>query len=213
MGKKLTFLAAADLHGNRQAYKGLAYHARGRDVDLVILAGDLTRYRDDALEEEILNILITIRKPVLFVMGNDDACEWRNEHNLVNLNMIRYVYNDIPFAGYQYSNPFAGGDFEKTEAEQAEDFKTLNDIVDCKTVLVTHNACYGILDEPDAGRHEGGRGLHDLCVNAEPKFHICGHIHESAGVRDNHFNVSWPKRKEIVKIEYYSGMYEFIRNK
>lgn len=210
MNKRLTFLAAADLHGKRQAYKEIAYHARLRDVDLVVLAGDLTRYRDDALEEEIKDIMKSIRKPVLFVMGNDDACEWQSEYNLVNLNMKRYVYNDIPFTGYHYSNPFAGGDFEKTEEEQAVDFIKLKELVDGETVFVTHNPCYGILDEPDEGRHEGGRGLGGLCSSLMPKYHICGHIHESAGVLGNHFNVAWPKAKNIVKIEYYSGMYEFI---
>ena len=211
--KKLTILAAADLHGKRQAYKSLAYHARQRDIDIVVLAGDLTRYRDDALEEEIKDILKSIKKPVLFVMGNDDAYEWQSEYNLVNLNMKRYVYHDIPFSGYQYSNPFAGGDFEKTEEEQALDLIKLKELVDSDTVLVTHNPCYGILDEPDTGRHEGGRGLGELCSSLRPKYHIFGHIHESAGVQDNHFNIAWPKAKSIVKIEYYTGKYEFIKVK
>lgn len=211
--KKLTILAAADLHGKRQAYKSLAYHARQREIDIVVLAGDLTRYRDDALEDELKDILISICKPVLFIMGNDDPYEWSSEHNLVNLNQRRYVYNDIPFVGYQYSNPFVGGDFEKTEEEQSEDFKTLKGLVDSNTVLVTHNPCYGILDEPDTGRHEGGRGLGELCSSLRPKYHICGHIHESAGVQDNHFNVAWPKAKNIVKIEYYTGIYELIKVK
>lgn len=213
ISKKLTILAAADLHGKKQAYKGLAYHARQRDVDLVVLAGDLTRYRDDALEEEIKDILKSIRKPVLFVMGNDDAYEWQREYNLVNLNMKRYVYHNIPFTGYQYSNPFAGGDFEKIEEEQIKDLKVLSGFVDSDTILVTHNPCYGILDEPDKGRHEGGRGLFDFCSHIRPKYHIFGHIHESAGVEGNHFNVSWPKKKEIVKLEYYTGQYRFIKVK
>lgn len=213
INKKLTFLAAADLHGKRQAYKSLAYHARQRGIDLVILAGDLTRYRDDTLEEEIKEILKSIHKPVLFVMGNDDACEWQSELNLVNINQKKYIFHDVPFVGYQYSNPFVGGDFEKTEEEQGVDFIKLKELVYSDTVLVTHNPCFGILDEPDMGRHEGGRGLRELCSSLNPKYHIFGHIHESAGVEGNHFNVSWPKRKEIMKIEFYTGMYEFIKVK
>lgn len=84
MSQKLTFIVAADLHGKRRLYKAIAHHAKNKDVNLVILAGDLTRYRDDALEEEIKDILISIKKPVLFVMGNDDEFEWKSELNLIS---------------------------------------------------------------------------------------------------------------------------------
>jgi Icc-related predicted phosphoesterase len=211
--KKLTFLAAADIHGKRSAFKGLAHHARHRDIDLVILAGDLTRYRDDAITDENKDILRSIRKPVLFVMGNDDEYEWMSESNLINLNMKKYIFHDVPFVGYQYSNPFSGGEFEKTEEQQNKDLVKLSELVDYNTVLVTHNPCYGILDEPEKGRHEGGHGLFDLCSSKNPKYHLCGHIHESAGTAGNHFNVAYPKNKYIVKIEYYSGEYEFIKVK
>jgi len=73
--KRLNIIAAADIHGKRSVYKSITYRARQKEIDLVILAGDLTRYRDDALEEEIKDILNSIRKPVLFVMGNDDEQE------------------------------------------------------------------------------------------------------------------------------------------
>jgi len=210
---KLTFLAAADLHGKRSVYKGLAHHARNKDIDLVILAGDLTRYRDDAITEENKDILRSIRKPVLFVMGNDDEYEWMSESNLINLNMKKYIFHDVPFVGYQYSNPFAGGEFEKTEEQQYEDLVKLSELIDSSTVLVTHNPCFGILDEPDKGRHEGGRKLFELCGRLNPRYHLSGHIHESAGVEGNHFNVAYPKDKNILKIEYYSGEYEFIKVK
>lgn len=211
MSQKLTFLVSADLHGKRRLYKAIAHHAKDKDIDLVILAGDLTRYRDDALEEEIKEILFSIRKPVLFVMGNDDEYEWMSELNLVNINQKKYIFNGVTFVGYQYSNPFVGGDFEKTEEEQEKDFVMLAAIIDNSTVLVTHNPCFGILDEPDKGKNVGGRGLYNLCSSLKPKYHLSGHIHESSGVLDNHFNVAWPKEKNIVKLEYYSGEYELIK--
>ena len=161
--KKLTFLADADLHGKRSVFKGLAHHARHRDVDLI------------------------------------------------NLNMKRYVFHDVPFTGYQYSNPFAGGDFEKSEEQQNEYLVKLSELIDSSTVLVNHNPCYGILDEPDKGRHEGGRQLFDLCSKINPKYHLSCHIHESAGVEGNHFNVAYPKGKSKLKMEYYSGEYGFIK--
>jgi Icc-related predicted phosphoesterase len=209
--KRLNIIAAADIHGKRSVYKSIAYRARQKEIDLVILAGDLTRYRDDALEEEIKEILNSIRKPVLFVMGNDDEHEWSSEGNLVNINEKRYIFNGVPFTGYQYSNPFIGGPFEKDELQQGVDLARLRSLVNEETVLVTHNPCYGILDEPEPGRHIGGEELLKLCNERKPKYHIFGHIHESAGVQWNHFNVSYPGKKSILKIEYYSGEYEFIK--
>jgi Icc-related predicted phosphoesterase len=209
--KKLNIIAAADIHGKRSVYKSIAFRARQKEIDLVILAGDLTRYRDDALEEEIKEILHSIRKPVLFVMGNDDEYEWKSEGNLVNINERRYMFNGVPFTGYQYSIPFIGGIFEKDEMQQSEDLARLKSLVDEETVLVTHNPCYGILDEPEPGRHVGGKELIKLCKERKPKYHIYGHIHESAGVHANHFNESYPAKKSILKIEYYSSDYEFIK--
>jgi len=209
--KRLNIIAAADIHGKRSVYKSITYRARQKEIDLVILAGDLTRYRDDALEEEIKEILNSIRKPVLFVMGNDDEHEWRSEGNLVNINERRYIFNGVPFTGYQYSNPFIGGPFEKDELQQGGDLARLKSLVDEETVLLTHNPCYGILDEPEPGKHVGGKELLKFCDERKPKYHIFGHIHESAGVQGNHFNVSYPGKRSLLKIEYYSGEYEFIK--
>jgi len=209
--ERLNILAASDIHGKVKVYEWIARCAAEGDIDLIILAGDLTAHRDRDSEDEIKRILLPAGIPVLFIMGNMDRYEWRNEPLFVNINCRRYIFNGVPFTGYQYTNPFMGGIFEKDEEGQKRDFDSLSALVDEDTVLVTHGPCRGILDKTWMGFHVGSRSLLGLCMDRKPKYHIFGHIHESSGIAGNYFNVSYPRSKSVLKLEYYSGDYEIIR--
>jgi len=209
--KSLNILAASDIHGAISVYEWIADRAGKNDIDILLLAGDLMAYGGRQCLDDIQRILLDAGKPVLFVMGNMDRAEWISEAPFFNIHGKRHLFNDVPFVGYHYSNPFAGGIFEKDEEGQALDMEVLSGLVDENTVFVTHGPCYGILDEPRPGLHAGSRSLRRFCDERRPKYHLFGHIHESPGVVNNHFNVAYPLEKTVLKLEYYSGKYEIIR--
>lgn len=209
--KRLNILAASDIHGMIDVYRRISDLASGSGIDLVILAGDLTAYGDRSAGDEIKNILLSAGKPVLFIMGNMDSRELHGGPEFENISGRRLLFSGIPFAGYQYTNPFVGSVFEKSEADQGRDMERLSTLVDKDTVLVTHGPCHGILDEPRRGEHVGSRSLRVLCDKSRPRYHLFGHIHESCGVDGNHFNISYPRSRSVLMLEYYSGEYDFIK--
>jgi Icc-related predicted phosphoesterase len=66
--------ATADLHFTSQRYP--QFHeqlGRVRDeADVLVIAGDLTNYGQIAEMEELLNLLVRIRVPIIAVLGNHD---------------------------------------------------------------------------------------------------------------------------------------------
>jgi Icc-related predicted phosphoesterase len=65
-------------------------------------------------------------KPIVFVMGNDDGIigsgkEWTSENDIHGVNQRRIDFSGYNLVGYQCTNPFVGGKFERSEREQAED--------------------------------------------------------------------------------------------
>ena len=55
-------------------------------------------------------------------------------------------FGDFNVVGYQYTLPFMGGINEKPEHEMEKDLLELQNLVDQKTVLVTHGPAHGTLD-------------------------------------------------------------------
>jgi len=76
-------------------------------------------------------------------------------------------------------------DAEKSEARARKFFKTLEHV----DILITHQPPYGYLDlvknkeAPKTwnGKHAGSPIILDYINKHQPKYHICGHIHEGKG--------------------------------
>ena len=68
--KKFKILAAADFHGNSSITKKLAERAHRENVDLVILAGDIT---GPVESDNLLKPFLDKGKRVVFVPGNWDS--------------------------------------------------------------------------------------------------------------------------------------------
>ena len=111
----MKILLSSDLHGSIKAYRNFKRICINEKVNIGIIAGDLTTFSYNSFEDEfkIKNILDNIGVPILFIMGNDDEHEWGDSRNVYNINQKHYDYNGYRFIGYQYTNPFIGGIFEK----------------------------------------------------------------------------------------------------
>ena len=95
----------------------------------------------------------------------------------------------LNLVGYQYSLPFMGGVFEKREEQIAADLLDLCEMVDSKTVLVSHSP-QGVLDEGLMDLHAGSQSILNLVRDRDIHAHIHGHIHRRFGRSGRHFNVA-----------------------
>ena len=152
----MQILASADLHGDLDIYEWLVGVTVNTKPDVLVMAADLLNasgvfgtveeaQRANALE--ILNIISRVNQPVLYLMGNDDMIELEPNVDLIrSINNTSIEIGGLNFVGYQYSLPFMGGIFEKSEDGIRDDLSSLYSLVDDRTVLVTHSPAYGILD-------------------------------------------------------------------
>ena len=59
--------------------------------------------------------LLASEKIEIGILGHS----WTDTNLIKSINMKKLTVKDQSFAGYQYTNPFIGGEFEKTEKQQA----------------------------------------------------------------------------------------------
>ena len=209
----MRILAGADSHGNLDVVSWFVDAARSRQVETIVLAGDLLGFTDeveDPEEDQALNArrieaaLMEAGIPIFYIMGNDDLVELEPEEGkLVPLHNRRVESGDFNFVGYQYSLPWMGGDLEKPDEEIEEGLKLIEGYLDSRTVLVTHSPAHAILD-PGAGPLKiGSRALRALLDKHPVRAHIHGHSHSGFGRDGNHFNVAsaYSKRAMLIDLE------------
>jgi len=178
----MKILAFVDTHGNLNAIKRLL--EKGQNVDLLVCAGDISNFGHNL--KESISKLKKLNKPMLIIHGNHESEEQIKEISkdfkwIVNLHKGSYQLGDYCFFGY------GGGGFamQDIEYEQvAQKFKkTLNKKI--KVVIVTHGPPYGT--KCDLLPYQGYRGCRSytkIDKDIKPVLHVCGHLHETACVRD-----------------------------
>jgi Icc-related predicted phosphoesterase len=201
----MRILAAADIHGVNAVYEWLAGLTR-HDVDALVLAGDLlaSDFESEQRKQaaEIIRLLKTVPIPVLYVMGNDDNISLDYEDDLIKpAHGRRIELGGYGFVGYQYTPPFCGDTFVKTDDEIAGDVEQLESLFDERTVLVTHTPAWGHLDL-SFGENVGSHAIAALLKRRPVFAHIHGHIHQAFGREGIHFNVASAGVCRAVVIEF-----------
>jgi len=167
-------------------------------------------------EIELKNILEEARKPVFSIMGNDDGIVgngWESTKLLKNINQRREERGYHNFVGYQYTNPFVGGPFEKTEREQLKDFRQLKKLIDRNTVLVTHGPAYGFLKKGNSTQDStsiGSKALRRFLDRVKPKLHLFGHVHYWFGIYGNEIDGAYPRFRKYVSVDLDSNNIDFV---
>ncbi len=209
--KVMRLIALADVHGYHKVYDWLVDLVGVEDPDAVVLAGDLLGWGGDCNTNEeaqaadrlqVLHRLSEIKRPIIYVMGNDDWIELDApipSHQSVHGRRINI--GSFNFVGYQYTLPIMGGVHEKPEGEIEKDLALLEAEINHTTVLVTHGPAYGTLDRVHGGEHVGSTSLRDLVQRTAPRVHIHGHIHQEFGRTGRHFNVASAGMKRAMVID------------
>lgn len=149
--------------------------------------------------------------PVFFIMGNDDGIvaggyEWSSTDLMRNVNQRRIEFLEWNFVGYQYTNPFVGGIFEKSEPEQRNDLDHLLPLVDERTILVTHGPPRGILDSHGFG----SSALREFVDHCNPTLHLFGHIHQAAAIRWPFINGAFPEVRRFLCVDVGGKSAEYL---
>lgn len=178
----MKILAFVDTHGSLKAIERLLI--KGRGVDLLICAGDISNFGHN-LKESVARFK-KLNKPMLIIHGNHESEEQIKELSkeiswLINIHKRAYQLGEYYFFGC------GGGGFSIEDPDYERVIKRFKKTLkeDAKLIIVTHGPPYGT--RCDLLPHQGHRGCKtytEIDKELRPILHICGHLHETASVRD-----------------------------
>lgn len=183
--KKTKILAVGDIHGDTGFAKKLAEKAKKLNVDVVILAGDLT-FAEDSLKD-IIGPFAKTKKDILIVPGNHEAVSTTAFLSEAYAPYSKHLH------GYSFSKGnigFFGAGTANMGIHAIADSeiynllkKSHNKIKDLgKKVMVTHI-------HPEDSNSEfsgwpGSKAVKNAINSFQPDFAICSHVHEAAGLEE-----------------------------
>ena len=178
---KLRILAASDFHGDSAITKKLAERAEKENVDLVILAGDITGMVET---RNIIQPFLDKNKKVIFVPGNwetsADAYVLSKRYNIKNLDHQYVKYKNVGIFGIGSADWTLYPDEQRTFEKLKRDFKKIKNLE--KKIMVSHIHASGTKSELSG--FSGNRGLRKAIEEFQPDLFISGHIHELEGVEE-----------------------------
>jgi len=183
MVKKTKILAIGDIHGDTGLVKKLAEKAKKEDVDVVILAGDLT-----FVEQSVKNLIgpfIKAKKQVLLIPGNHESNATVNflagmYPNTRNIHGYSIKRGDLGIFGA------GGGDIINVTPDK-EIFNKLKKghekIKDSKKkIMVTHMHPRG--SKAEFSGFEGSTAVKKAIKEFQPNILVNAHIHEASGIEE-----------------------------
>jgi len=191
----MKILAVADIHGSQYRLNAVLDNIKKYSPDLVIICGDITQFGPGDVATNFLN---QIPVETFAIPGNIDTSEVGlaiSKSSAENIDLKRVVKNGISFVG------IGGETVSLINIITDEGKKRLFDeVIDEKTVLVTHVPPYKLQDKVYIGHHIGSKELKKLVENYLPRLVLCGHVHEDSGMTMFHdsviVNCSMGKRTE-----------------
>jgi len=181
--KKTKVLAISDIHGDSHLAKKLAKKAEQENVDLIIIAGDITWIDNEV--KGIIKPFTDLNKEVLLIPGNHDTLStiksmtdfYSKAKNIHGYSIIR---GDLGIFGAGYDSNV--GPFQ---IDDEEIFKTLNKSHEGiknakKKLMITHA-------HPTGGKIDklgfiGSKAVEKAIKKFKPDIAISGHIHEGGGI-------------------------------
>tara|TARA_B100001079_G_C16240167_1_gene438646 strand:+ start:146 stop:751 length:606 start_codon:yes stop_codon:yes gene_type:complete len=179
--KKFKILAASDIHGDTDATKKLAAKAKKEDVDLVVLAGDLSGFVET---EGILKPFMDNDQKVVFVPGNWDSSVTADVltkmYGVKNVGRHYVKYGDVGVFGVGSPDGQLDLDEEKAFNKLKKDFGKIKDLE--KKIMVSHIHAAGTKSEFSG--IPGSTGVRKAIEEFQPDIFLSGHIHEAEGLKD-----------------------------
>jgi len=185
MEKKTKILAVGDIHGDTGLVKRLAEKAVKENVDLVILAGDITMFESSV--KNLIGPFVKVGKQVLLIPGN-------HESN-ATIDFLSEMYpNTKNIHGYSFKKDNLGifgagaGDVGINVIKDSEIFNLLKRgheyVKDSpKQIMVTHMHPSG--SKAEFSGFPGSQAVRKAIKEFHPNILITAHIHEASGIEED----------------------------
>jgi uncharacterized protein len=182
--KKTKILAIGDIHGDTGLVKKLAEKAEKENVDLVILAGDLTFAEQST--KNLIGPFIKAKKQVLLIPGNHES--------VATTKFLEEMYpNTKNLHGYSLKKDDLGifgagaGDVGVNQIKDSEIFNLLkkghSNVKDTnKKIMVTHMHPRG--SKAEFSGFPGSKAVTKAIHEFQPNILITAHIHEASGIEE-----------------------------
>jgi Icc-related predicted phosphoesterase len=184
MTDKLKILAASDIHADLALAERLAVQAEQEQVDLVILAGDLTLF--DQSSEGIIGPFAKRGQKVLLMHGNHET--------QATTQFLADLYDATNLHGYSLDMKGVGifgaggaelGPHPTSSTEIYEELKKAHDKIKHleKKLMVVHEHP-SMTNMEFQGRFPGSSAIRNAAETFQPDILICGHVHEAGGIEE-----------------------------
>ena len=178
----MRIFAISDLHGDATLARNAAEHAREHDADVVMIAGDISNF--GRAFTGVIAPFRDLNVPLLIVSGNHDDPEriarLAAEYDAVHLDGYGVVISGIGFIGTRGLNLGAS----RQDHEQIHEYLTrAKHYTNTERIVsMTHGHPSGTLMEHLSAHVSGSESIEALIKDLAPAVHICGHVHEAAGL-------------------------------
>ena len=182
--KKTKILAVGDIHGDTGLVKRLAERAEKENVDLVILAGDLTLA--NLSTENLIGPFAKAKKQVLIIPGNHEDASTIDfltnaYENTKNLHGYYFKRQNLGIFGA------GGANFGINQTKESEIFELLRRSHEGiknsdKKIMVTHMHPRG--SKAEIIGFEGSKAIRKAIEKFHPDILITAHIHEAGGLQE-----------------------------
>ncbi|MFW5847187.1 MAG: metallophosphoesterase family protein [Nanoarchaeota archaeon] len=184
--RKTKILAAADIHGDTGLVKKLAKKAKDENVDIVILAGDLTLA--ETKTQNLIGPFVKNKKPVLIIPGNHES---QATHNFLSEMYAPYLRN---IHGYSFSKEdlgiFGAGSAE-IGIQGIRDIEIFNLLENAhkqlpkniqRKIMVTH--MHPRKSKAEFSGFKGSESIRKAMKKFSPDILLNAHIHEAEGIEE-----------------------------
>lgn len=181
----MRILSAGDIHGDPKKAEALADRAEKENVDLVILAGDLTHAEQST--EGLIGPFVKKNKKVLLVPGNHESiatADFLAElYGAKNIHGYSVKYKDVGFFGCSGVNIGIHQISEKEIFDLLE--QGFNYVKDSKVrIMVTHVHPANSVMAKFSKLVPGSEGVRKAIDMFQPDILICSHVHEAEGLEE-----------------------------
>jgi len=185
----MRILAIADIHGNIATLSKIVNKVRNNNIDLILVAGDLTNFGHYNEAKSVISILSEFKK-TYFVPGNCDIIsDYKQDINELNLHG-RYVIVEkfaiIGLGGSSYTPfntplEFSDEEIEKILTSSYEKLRKNNEKYE-KLILLSHTPPKNTKVDKAGNTHAGSLSVRKFVEIYSPDLVISGHIHESRNI-------------------------------
>ena len=184
--KKTKILAVGDIHGDTNLVKKLVKKAKKENVDLIILAGDITLA--EMSTKNIVGPFVKAGKEVLLIPGNHESVATADflaelySPSAKNIHGYSIQKGDLGIFGA------GGGDIGMHLIKDSEIYNLLKRGHERiknskKKIMVTHLQPKNTMIEKIGG-FEGSIGVRRAIEKFQPDIAICAHLHNTGGIEE-----------------------------